>query len=127
MSCQFQDPIYGRTLRIDRCGDRLRIKAARGTLTPKLKEWLRVNKQRLLELIPQHEPADSDRVDPPLGMRWMTPAEYKAKMLNELFNALGGSKRPSRITARTVAHGERFQRKPARVGSRKEESSYLSK
>ena len=124
MSGKFLDPIYGRTLRIDRCGDRLRITAVRGTLTPKLKDWLRVNKQWLLELIPEDGPADFDREDPPPGIRWMTPAEYKAKVLNRLFDTLGTSKWPNRIRAATIEHGERSRRKQARE-ERREESIYL--
>ncbi len=69
------------------------VEAKPGVVTPEIKAALTQNKAELLLMLEQE--------------RGVSPAEWKAAMLNHLFREQGTSGQPGRITAATVRHGEK--------------------
>jgi hypothetical protein len=116
---RLKDPVTGETILIERSGTNLKFTAPKGGISPEMKEWLREYKGTLLQLIPEGQGLDlaGDDVRPVLHAK--SYAEYKAKMLNHIFNTQGTSKLPSRITAETVQHLEQLREKRAK-GEEKE-------
>ena len=107
---RLKDPITGEAILVERSGTTLRMTAPNGGISPEMREWLRANKDALLQLIPEGQSLDLGRDDLRPVVHARSFAEYKAKMLNHIFNTQGTSKYPSRITVATVEHGERRRR-----------------
>jgi hypothetical protein len=111
---RFKDPITGEAILVERSGTTLRMTAPAGGISPEMKEWLRANKDTLLQLIPEGQGLNLGGADKRHAIHAESYAGYKAKMLNHMFDTLGTSKYPSRITVVTVQHGERRRWKRAK-------------
>jgi hypothetical protein len=111
---RFRDPITGEAILVERSGTTLRMTAPKGGISPEMREWSRANKDALLQLIPEGQGLNLVSDDKRPAIHAESYAEYKAKMLNHMFNTLGTSKYPSRITVVTVQHGERRRGKRAK-------------
>jgi hypothetical protein len=80
------DNLTGQLLLVERNGEQLRITAPKGTVTNEVLARLAEIKQELLSIIDEAERLGWCGQTIPEDTEWLTPAEYKAKMLNKLFD-----------------------------------------
>jgi hypothetical protein len=108
------DELKQRGVRLERDGEKLRITAPKGALTPELISRISISKNELLSELDRaaaEKPRWLGHQIPP-GAKWISEAAWKARVINEIFDKLGTSKWPSRITEATVRHGLEMERNP---------------
>src|SRR5258708_1588366 len=100
-------------IRVKQRDGKLIVRAAKGQMKPEILAGLQEHKAELLEFLSRfggqgvvREAEDSDYLDEH-GESW---AAWKARALNRLFKEQGAKGETARITAATVARGERPSR-----------------